>query len=129
MPAAIYSKDGKRALLSWRVAMLPFLEQEKLYKEFKLDEAWDSDHNKKLIAKMPDVFKDPSAPPSKEPGMTHYQVFVGGGSAFRLQPQSCRLFDITDGTSNTIMGRFRRGGYRRRKNDWLADCDCRIATR
>jgi prepilin-type processing-associated H-X9-DG protein len=103
MPAAIYSKDGKRALLSWRVAMLPFLEQEKLYKEFKLDEAWDSDHNKKLIAKMPDVFKDPSAPPSKEPGMTHYQVFVGGGSAFRLQPQSCRLFDITDGTSNTIM--------------------------
>lgn len=103
MPSAVFSKDGKKALLSWRVALLPYLEQEKLYREFKLDEPWDSEHNKKLLAKMPDVFKDPAAPPAKGPGMTHYQIFVGGGAGFKLQPQGCRIFDITDGTSNTIM--------------------------
>ncbi|HBI44142.1 MAG TPA: hypothetical protein DDY78_15010, partial [Planctomycetales bacterium] len=43
-PAYTADKDGKR-LLSWRVHVLPFLEQDKLYKEFHLDEPWDSDHN------------------------------------------------------------------------------------
>src|SRR5262249_50595397 len=37
--SAIYGKDGK-PLLSWRVALLPYLEQEALYREFKLDEPW-----------------------------------------------------------------------------------------
>ena len=43
----ITDKDG-RSLLSWRVAILPYIEQEALYKQFKLDEPWDSDTNKKL---------------------------------------------------------------------------------
>src|SRR5262249_54155708 len=50
LPAhAIYSKDGKKPLLSWRVAILPFIEQDNLYQQFHLDEPWDSEHNKKLI--------------------------------------------------------------------------------
>ncbi len=49
---AITDKEGK-PLLSWRVSLLPFLDQEALYKQFKLDEPWDSPNNKKLIAKMP----------------------------------------------------------------------------
>src|SRR5262245_56693586 len=53
--AAIYGKDGK-ALLSWRVALLPYLGLEALYKEFKLDEPWDSAHNKRLLEKMPAVY-------------------------------------------------------------------------
>src|SRR5262245_28742989 len=56
LPAhAIYSKDGK-PLLSWRVAMLPFVEQADLYKQFKLDESWDSDHNKQFIPKIPWIY-------------------------------------------------------------------------
>ena len=54
-PAAVFDKDGK-PLLSWRVLMLPYLEQDALYKEFHLDEPWDSDHNKKLLEKMPPLF-------------------------------------------------------------------------
>src|SRR5205085_6609675 len=50
---AIYSADGKTPLLSWRVAILPYIDHDALYKEFKLDEPWDSDHNKKLIPLMP----------------------------------------------------------------------------
>jgi hypothetical protein len=47
LPAhAIYSKDGKTPLLSWRVAILPYIEQDNLYRQFHLDEPWDSEHNK-----------------------------------------------------------------------------------
>ena len=53
-------KDGK-TLLSWRVDILPFIEQDTLYKEFHLDEPWDSEHNKKLLAKMPKVFRAPGS--------------------------------------------------------------------
>src|SRR5262249_33673006 len=57
-PAAIFRKDGK-ALLSWRVAILPYIEQDELYKQFKLDEPWDSPHNKKLLDKMPELYAAP----------------------------------------------------------------------
>src|SRR5262249_20124770 len=55
---AIYSKDGK-PLLSWRVAVLPYLEQVPLYRKFKLDEPWDSPHNKALLKYMPPSFISP----------------------------------------------------------------------
>lgn len=51
-PAAILDKDG-RPVLSWRVALLPYLGEEALYKEFHLEEPWDSLHNKKLIKNLP----------------------------------------------------------------------------
>jgi hypothetical protein len=101
---ATYSKDGKTPLLSWRVAILPFVEQDGLYKQFKLDEPWDSEHNKKLIPLMPKVYLDTNAPAAKEPGTTHYQIFVGGGSAWERGPKQ-PLFpkSFPDGTSNTIL--------------------------
>ncbi|HEY1375663.1 MAG TPA: DUF1559 domain-containing protein, partial [Gemmataceae bacterium] len=81
LPAhAIYAADVKTPLLSWRVAILPYLEEEALYKEFKLDEPWHSEHNKKLIPRMPKVYLSPTVLPPKEPGRTYYQVFVGGGA-------------------------------------------------
>jgi len=58
-PAAIYGRDGK-PLLSWRVAVLPFLDEKALYDQFHLDEPWDSPHNAALINKMPDIFQPPS---------------------------------------------------------------------
>ena len=48
-PAYTADKDGK-PLLSWRVLILPYVEQNELYKQFHLDEPWDSEHNKPLIA-------------------------------------------------------------------------------
>ncbi len=97
--AAICDKNGK-PLLSWRVAILPFLEQDTLYKQFKLDEPWNSAHNTKLIPLMPKIYAVPAAPP--KPGETHYRVFVGGGAAFDLAKRT-RLADLTDGTSNTLL--------------------------
>jgi serine/threonine protein kinase len=94
-----------KPLLSWRVALLPYVEQWELHKEFKLDEPWDSDHNKKLIARMPAVYKTPGIP-TAEPGLTHYRVFVGPGTAFEPIPDrehGIGVSDITDGTSNTLL--------------------------
>jgi uncharacterized protein (TIGR03067 family) len=103
LPAhAIYSKDGKTPLLSWRVAILPFIEQEALYKEFKLDEPWDSPHNKKLIAKIPPLYMPRVKVKDLAEGMTYHQVVVGPNTLF-TGPKGISLVQITDGTSNTIM--------------------------
>jgi Protein of unknown function (DUF1559) len=104
LPAhAIYGKDGK-PLLSWRVAILPFVGQDHLYRQFKLDEPWDGEHNKKLIPLMPKVYLAPDAPPVPEPGGTYYQIFVGGGAVWESGPNPPGLpRTFVDGTSNTIM--------------------------
>ncbi len=101
LPAqATYSKDGK-PLLSWRVAVLPFIEQDGLYREFKLDEPWDSPHNKKLLAKIPPVYAPGFKTGAKVEGGTFYQAFTGVGTAFEPK-RKLRLVDFSDGTSNTL---------------------------
>jgi hypothetical protein len=99
-PQAVTGKDGK-ALLSWRVQLLPYLEEGALYKEFKLDEAWDSPHNKKLLEKMPKVFAPVRG--KAEPNTTFYQVFVGKDASFRPGAQMRFPASFTDGTANTVM--------------------------
>lgn len=96
-PGNIEDKDGK-PLLSWRVAILPFVEEDKLYKEFKLDEPWDSEHNKKLIDKMPKLYA-PVRVKAKE-GETFYQRFSGPGTL--LEPKKkVKITSVSDGLSNT----------------------------
>ena len=99
-PSAIQSKDGK-PLLSWRVAILPFVEQDQLYRQFKLTEPWDSPHNKQLLARMPKIYASMERD-SKEPGTTFYQVFTGEGTVFS-GPKSLGLTRITDGPANTLL--------------------------
>jgi hypothetical protein len=98
-PPAIYSKDGK-PLLSWRVAILPFLEANSVYKQFHLDEPWDSEHNKALLARMPPYYRSPTrrTPSDKTP----YQVLVGDSTLFR-GPKGVTFREVTDGLSNTLM--------------------------
>jgi hypothetical protein len=79
LPTEIRDKDGK-PLLSWRVAILPFLDEGELYKEFKLDEPRDSEHNKKLLARMPTWYRMGFEP--KGATDTYYQVFAGPGTPF-----------------------------------------------
>lgn len=86
-----------KPLLSWRVALLPYLEHDNLYRQFKLDEPWDSQHNKKLIEQMPAIYAPPK--PGK-PGYTHLQMIIGPNA---MQPVVARIpASFPDGTSNTI---------------------------
>ena len=99
--AAICDKKTGKPLLSWRVAILQYIEEEALYKQFKMDKPWDSEHNLKLAKNMPKVYFHPKA---NKPGddKTHYRLFYGKGATFELN-KSTQLTNITDGTSNTIM--------------------------
>lgn len=91
---------GGKPLLSWRVHLLPYLGQEALYKEFHLNEPWDSTHNTALAARMPDVFRCPASKAAA--GMTNYVVARGEGTAFEGE-QPVAIKDILDGSSRTIL--------------------------
>ena len=81
-PSAVYGPDGK-PLLSWRVLVLPSLGQGDLYKEFHLDEPWDSPHNVALLPRMPAVYAPPLGKRSRVPPYhTVCHVFVGKDTAF-----------------------------------------------
>ncbi len=96
----ITDKRGK-PLLSWRVAILPFIEALNVYQQFKRDEPWDSPHNKKLLAQMPAIYA-PVRGKTKEPYTTHYQAIAGPQSAF--EPNARLRFPVSfpDGLSDTI---------------------------
>lgn len=107
---AIYSGDGK-PLLSWRVSLLPYLGQDALYRQFKLDEPWNSVHNRKLLEQMPPVFTlAGAAAPS---GYTYYQVVVTPrdqrGAYKTIFPlvaggqMTLGRISAADGAANTIM--------------------------
>ncbi len=81
-PAPAISDAKGRPLLSWRVAILPYIEQDHLYRQFKLDEPWDSPHNKKLLALMPKIFAPPPGVRTRQPYSTYYQLLVGPGAIF-----------------------------------------------
>ena len=81
------------------MAILPFLDANELYKEFHLDEPWDSEHNKKLIAKMPETYLSPASKLSD--GRTVYLTPRAPETAFP-DDVGVKLKRITDGTSNTV---------------------------
>ncbi len=108
-PPAAIRKDGK-PILSWRVAVLPWLEvsaeerraqNNALYNQFRLDEPWDSPHNKPLLRQIPEVYA-PVFRTDEPRGGTYYQVFTGPDSFFEdeLGP---KLQDIEDGIGNVLM--------------------------
>ncbi len=112
IPGNSYSPTGQ-PLLSWRVHLLPYLEQEALYQQFKLDEPWDSPNNKRLLDKMPKVYAMPSrhTPGSNK---TYYRGFSHQGAVFEKRPSKQganggmtpigpKLRDFRDLTMDTIM--------------------------
>jgi Protein of unknown function (DUF1559) len=98
-PSVVYSPDG-RALYSWRVVILPYLEQKDLYDKFDLNEVWDSPHNRELLARRPAVY-DPVGI-AADPTLTYSQVFNGEGTAFESR-EGTTLGDFPDGPERTVL--------------------------
>jgi hypothetical protein len=103
LPMDILDKNGK-PLLSWRVELLPYIEQQNVYNMFKLDEPWDSENNKPLSQLQIKMFMSPNATPPEnfEWGWTSYRGIAGPGASFE-KGKKLKFTDFTDGTSNTIM--------------------------
>ena len=100
-PASANFDDRGKPLLSWRVHLLPYLEQQALYEQFHLDEPWDSPHNKKLISQMPMIYQCPSI--DEMGGKTVYLGIAGEDTAFNGEKRGRRISEFVDGTSNTAM--------------------------
>ena len=103
-PAATTFDDRGRPLLSWRVTILPFMGEDALYREFRLNEPWYSPHNRTLLGKMPAAFACPLNEERKGwAEMSTYQVVVGPKTMFTGGTSCVRRADVTDGTANTIL--------------------------
>jgi len=104
-PAYSVDKEGK-PLLSWRVHILPYVEEDALYEEFRLDEPWNSEHNRKLIARMPTFFRSPTSQAAE--GKTVYLGVRGensilSGAKRGDELEKVTMDDVRDGLPNTIM--------------------------
>jgi hypothetical protein len=109
LPAqAIRDNKNKKTLLSWRVAILPFIEEEQLYSEFNIEESWDSAHNIKLLDRIPKAFVAPKKA-KVERHMTFFQVVVARDGLFGQSRSGEDLQvalgknAIPDGLSRTIL--------------------------
>jgi hypothetical protein len=100
-PAYIVDANGK-PMHSWRVLILPQLNEHGLYARYHFDEPWDGPNNSQLTKLMPNVFACPSDPDAKLLGETNYMVLVGPKTMFP-DGNSTRIADIEDDPATTIL--------------------------
>jgi hypothetical protein len=99
-PAYIAGRDGK-PMHSWRVLILPFLEQQALYNAYKFDEPWNGPHNRKLASQIGTIYLR-SGLDSNQSQTTSFVAVVGPQTVWPgSQPKSYK--DVADGTHNTLM--------------------------
>lgn len=98
-PAFVADGDG-RPMHSWRVLLLPYLEQHALYDAYNFAQPWDGPDNSKLADKIGAIYQRPEDPPGST--LTRFVAVVGEGTVFP-GAKSLRLDEITDGTSKTIL--------------------------
>jgi hypothetical protein len=86
---------------SWRVLILPYIEQNELYKEYRFDEPWDGPNNRKLASRMPKVY---ALHGEERPDnvTTNYLAVVGPETIWRAG-EGIRYDKVADGTGNTIL--------------------------
>ncbi|WP_232107187.1 DUF1559 domain-containing protein [Gimesia alba] len=96
-PAVVVGPDGKTPH-SWRVELLPYLDQQALYDQYRMNEPWDSPHNRKIAKTVVPVFNNPNSEKSTN---ASYFVVTGPGTVFGNKT-GIKLSEILGGTSNTI---------------------------
>jgi hypothetical protein len=100
-PGDVMSDTGK-PLLSWRVAILPYIEKTELYEEFKLNEPWDSPHNKRLLAEMPTIYASPLS--QVDLASDHKTVYLRPtGKGLAMDSHKSAGLGMRDGTYATVI--------------------------
>lgn len=100
-PAYLPDQAGK-PMHSWRVLLLPYLEEEPLYRQYRFDEPWDGPNNQVLTSLMPKVYQCPSDSSPNAAATTNYVVITGVGTMFE-DAKATSIGDIADGVSNTLL--------------------------
>ncbi|MCC9609732.1 DUF1559 domain-containing protein [Blastopirellula sp. JC732] len=100
-PATINDENGK-PMHSWRVLILPFIEEQFLYSQYDFNEPWDGPNNRLLMSQMPMVYADPTIDSPPGEGATSYQAISDEGTVMN-ETRGSLFREITDGTSNTAL--------------------------
>ncbi len=96
-------EDGKEIQpFSWRVAILPYIDQNELFESYRFSEPWNSVHNLSLLGKMPEIYRSPRAPADQSKGHTNYLGITTKGALMENE-NGRKMSDITDGSVNTIL--------------------------
>jgi hypothetical protein len=105
-PPAFVADETGRPMHSWRVLILPYLNEHRLYNSYRFDEPWDGPHNRRLERRIPKVYQCPNWPNYGDPlAPDHtmgYFAVVGQWTAWP-GPTSGSLEGITDGPESTVL--------------------------
>jgi uncharacterized protein DUF1559 len=100
LPPAFSVDTGGSPLHSWRVLLLPHLGQQELYDKIRLDEPWDSEHNRQFRQEAVPFYQCPSE--ELAAGQTAYSVVVGPDTPFE-RGQGRALSDFGPNSANMIL--------------------------
>ena len=101
-PPAYVADEKGRPIHSWRVLILPYMEESRLYEKYRFDEPWDGPNNRKLASQMPALFRCPSHRYQDDEFHTSYVAIVGPNSVFP-GPDATRLEDISADLKETML--------------------------
>lgn len=94
-----YVTDGNgNPLYSWRVLILPYIEQYRIAEEFHYDEPWDSPHNLSLLSDL-DIFQSHDATVR---GETQFLAVVSDDTLWNPD-RDISVDDVTDGLDRTLL--------------------------
>lgn len=106
-PAFVVDSKGEK-LHSWRVLLLPYLHEEELYSQIRLDEPWDSEWNRQFWTKTPNVYRCASEPldegdSASQSNRCSFSCVLGPNAVFPDDGSTVKPDDVVDGLSSTIM--------------------------
>jgi hypothetical protein len=97
-----YTVDAEgQPLHSWRTLILPFLDQQNLYKTIDLSKPWNDPANRLAYDGWLRIYCCPSNELGKEQTTTYLAIVAPGGCLQPTEPR--RLADITDRKDRTLM--------------------------
>lgn len=101
-PPAYTADDQGRPLTSWRVLILPWLEEKALYDRYDQTQPWNSPVNRPLIREIPHAYLDRAAA-RPDQGYTPFLAIVGQETPINPQGHSAELAVGTDWGSEIML--------------------------
>jgi prepilin-type processing-associated H-X9-DG protein len=101
-PAAVLTDEDGQPMRSWRVAILPFIEQAPLHDQYDYSEPWDGPNNRALHSISLPAYDCPSDPGSMAEE-TSYVMIIGERTIGGTPNETVEMAHVRDGLSNTIL--------------------------